>query len=206
MASPFISFRVTGVPQAQAQTKRFAQVSVQELQEATKDRARQTVFRFKEEMGAAYRSQWATGELAKGITFKSRATPDGMEVNFFIAERRELRFVTAMMGGHFRHFPVAPFVIVPKFKKFLLLRFPSGFSRRFIRGSKGQFAGSQPSGGGEDGEGVPGILVKRVIWGKKSGGFHRDVISEVAESEAQFFIGDVTAAVSAAITKTMRRK
>jgi hypothetical protein len=46
------------------------------------------------------------------------------------------------------------------------------------------------------------IYAKQVMWGSMTGGFHRDVIAEVAQSEGAAFVSDVQAAVAASITQS----
>ena len=198
MPTPILGLRIEGGTDAAGKVHVFSSQSLQEVRRAAQERARQTVFTFKQEMAREYTSKWATGMLARGITFKTAISNDGVDVQFFIADRRELRYVTALMGGHFQRFPVGPFAIVPVAGKALRIRFPNSMARQFIRGPKGQFAGSL--GGGEDGP-RPGILVRRVIWGRRTGGFSRDVISEVAQQEGALFVRDVMAAVEGSIVK-----
>jgi hypothetical protein len=93
---------------------------------------------------------------------------------------------------------VTPFVIRPTHGKFLKIRFPSSFARQFIREkTSGQFRGARSTTGG--GDFSSGILTRQVLWGKKTGGFKRDVLSEVAEQEGEAFITDMQDAVSNAI-------
>ena len=193
-----MSFRVEGALDAAGKVRQFNSETLKEIREKAKERAAQTVFRFKQEMDREYTSAWATGMLARGITYRTFVKGDGIEVKFYIAGRRELRYVTAALGGHFQKgFPVGPFVIRPKPpKKLLAIRFPGSSARQFIRETKtGRFAGAR-STMGEEGEYPSGrIRVTQVLWGSKTGGFSRDVISEVMAEESVLFIRDLTAAV-----------
>lgn len=198
MPTPILGLRIEGGTDAAGRVHTFSTHSLEEIRRAAQERARKTVFTFKQEMAREYTSKWATGQLARGITFKTIISGNGVDVKFYINDRRELRYVTALMGGHFQRFPVGPFEILPSSRKALLIRFPNSMARQFIRGAKGQFAGSL--GGGEDGPRA-GILVKRVLWGRRTGGFSRDVISEVAQQEGALFVRDVQAAVEGSIVK-----
>lgn len=194
MPNVIAGYRITGAEDAQGRVHNFSNDALQEIRKQAQRRARQTVLRFKEEMGREYTSAWATGMLARGITFKTAITGNGVDIQFFIQDRRELRYVTAALGGHFQRFPVGPFVIRPTGGgKALSIRFPSSLARQFIRGKNGTFAGSR---GGRS-----GIVVKSVLWGKRTGGFSRDVISEVAEEEGALFVQDMTRAVEKAVVK-----
>lgn len=195
--NPILGIRIEGIKDVNGKVHTFSTHALQEIRAAARERAQQSVFRFKQEMAREYTSKWATGMLAKGITFKTFIVNDGVNVQFYIADRRELRYVTALMGGHFQNFPVGPFVLVPVSGKAMRIRFPNSFARQFIRGPKGQFAGAKGAG-----EGFPsGILVRRVLWGKRTGGFSRDVLSEVAQSEGELFVRDMMAAVQGTIAK-----
>jgi len=189
-----VTIQVTGADEAIASARRLTPAALKELREAIRERAKQTVFRFKAEMEAEYTSAWATGMLAQGITFKTFNRPEGAEVKFYIQDRRELRYVTAMLGGYFKRFPVGPFTIRARNTKMLRIPFPNSLARRYTRGEAGKFTGSRPGSG---------IYVKEVLWGKRSGGFPRDVISEVAEQEGALFVRDMEAAVQKAITSSI---
>lgn len=191
-------FRIEGAKDAQGRVHKFSNTALRSLQDKASDRADKTVFRFKTEMAKEYTSKWATGLLARGITHKEMRSGNGIDVQFLIQDRRELRYVTAALGGYFHQFPVGPFVIVPQTRKFLLIPFPNSLARRFIRGKGGRFAGSQSSGGEE---GPPGILTRKVIWGRRTGGFSRDVISEVAQDEGALFVQDMQAVMEKSIVR-----
>lgn len=189
-----VSVRIVGARDAQGRIARLSPDALNQIQKATERRAQITRDRFQIEMAREYTSQWATGQLARGITFKTFKKGNGVQIQFFIRDRRELRFVTAALGGHFQQFPVGPFVIKandPAGKLAIRLP-PGGHTRRFLRGAKGKFAGSRAGNA---------IIVKEVLWGNKSGGFSRDVISEVAEQEGALFVQDVQNAVGIAISK-----
>jgi hypothetical protein len=192
------SIQMSGVQDALGRVHKFGPESLAALKVAATSRADVSVSRFRTEMGREYTSKWATGRLARGITHKVIQSENGVDVQFFINDERELRYVTALLGGHFQRFPVGPFVILPRIKKSLMIPFPNSLARQFIRGPKGQFQGSR--GGGEDGP-RPGILVKRVLWGRRTGGFSRDVLSEVAASEGELFVADVTQSMEKSVKK-----
>lgn len=185
---------------AAEKVKAFNDEALKEIREKAKERARKTVFQFKQEMDREYTSAWATGLLASGITFRTFVRGNGVEVKFYIQGRRELRYVTSALGGYFRRFPVGPFVIRPTPpKKTLAIRFPNSAARQFIRGAGGRFAGAKSSGADE----FPGgaIRVRQVLWGRRTGGFTRDVISEVIEKESVLFVKDLTEAIQGATIK-----
>lgn len=186
-----LSLRIQGTQTAKGKARKISDRSLQAIQSKAKVRAEQTVRRFQTEMAREYTSQWATGQLARGITYKTAISDNGVDVQFYIQERRELRFVTALLGGHFRQFPVGPFLITPTEGKALVIRLPPGRARRFIRGRGGQFQGSK--------EGP--IVVRQTLWGKKTGGFSRDVIAEVAAEEGVLFVRDMEEAVKNVIVQ-----
>jgi hypothetical protein len=193
-----LSFRIEGATDAAGKVQQFNRETLEVIREKARERAAQTVFRFQTEMDREYTSAWATGMLARGITYKTFVKGDGVEVRFYIKHRRELRYVTTALGGHFKQFPVGPFEIRPVRAKSLLIPFPNSLARQFIRGEGGRFQGSK---GGSEGEPAPGIRVKQVLWGKRTGGFSRDVISEVMASESALFVRDMTAAVEGIAVK-----
>lgn len=199
MVSPVVGVRITGAKDARGKVHIFSNRVLQNIKKKADTRAEQTIFRFNQEIAREYKSQWATGGLAH-VTSKSVIKDNGVEIQFFIPNRRELRYVTSLLGGHFQKFPVGKFFISPVRAKFLRIPFPTGLARRFIRGAKGQFAGSQATL--EDDEpGSGAILVRRVLWGKKTGGFKRDVIREVAQEEGALFVRDMQAAVKGSIVE-----
>jgi len=193
-----LSFRVEGATDAAGKVRQFNAEALKEIREATKERARQTVFQFQTQMEREYTSAWATGMLARGVTYRTFVKGDGIEVKFYIQDRKELRYVTAALGGYFRQFPVGPFVIKPVRAQSLLIPFPNSLARQFIRGAGGRFKGSK---GGTEGDPSPGIRVKQVLWGRRTGGFSRDVISEVAEAESVLFVKDLTSSVQGIAVK-----
>lgn len=182
-----LGFRIEGATDAAGRVQQFPRDVLEQINQAAQERAKQTVSHFQREMAREYTSAYATGLLARGITYKTFIKGNGVNVQFQIQDRRELRYVTALLGGHFRQFPVGPFIIRPRTGG--TLRIP--FARTFLRGSKGQFRGSTPAAGF--------MLVKQVLWGSRSGGFPRDVLSEVAQSESVLFVEDMQRAVQNAI-------
>lgn len=197
MASVGVGIRIQGAKNAQGQVKRFSKKALVEIQKAAETRAQQSVARFKREMGAEYTSAWATGALAAGISQKTTISGNGVDVKFFITNQRELAYVTALLGGHFQDFPVGPFEILPQTAKLLFIRFPHPSARQFIRGRGGLFFGSKGTPEGE--EPARGIRVSKVLWGKRTGGFRRDVLSEVGQDEGALFVKDMQDAVAGAI-------
>lgn len=194
MPIPNMSFRIEGATDAAGKVQQFSPAALAAIRRAAKDRASRSVGTMRNEMAQEYTSKWATGMLARGITYRTFISGNGIDVKFYIQDRRELRYVTALLGGHFQRFPVGPFVIIPKRARNLRIPFPGSFARRFIRGpEKGQFAGSQKGGA---------IFVKSVIWGNKTGGFSRDVLSEVTQTEGALFVQDMMSAVQGVVVKT----
>lgn len=193
-----LSFRIEGATDAAGKVQQFNRETLKAIREKAKERAAQTVFRFQTEMEREYTSAWATGMLARGITYRTFVKGEGIEVKFYIQNRQELRYVTAALGGYFQQFPVGPFIIKPTRAKTLLIPFPNSLARQFIRGEGGRFKGSK---GGSEGEPAPGIRVRQVLWGRRTGGFSRDVISEVLASESALFVKDMTAAVEGIAVK-----
>lgn len=192
MPSPVLSIRIEGTRNAEGRVDAFPREVLQRLRSRASRRAEKTISRFKQEMAQEYTSAWATGRLAAGIKKKVSIVNGGVDIQFTIPSFRELRYVTALGGGHFSRFPVAPFEITPVAPgKALVIPFPSGRARRFIRGERGRFAGSR---GGA-------IVVKKVLWGKRTGGFSRDVLSEVAQEEGALFVEDMQKAVQDAVIK-----
>jgi|SRR6185503_3106543 len=185
-----VSVRITGAADASGRVGKLSTRALKELKKAAEVRAQKTKDRFQTEMAREYTSAYATGQLARGITYRAFQSGNGVDVKFFIQDRRELRYLTAALGGHFQRFPVGPFVIQAQEGRSLRIPLAGPLARQFIRGKKGRFTGSR--GGGA-------IYVKKVLWGNKTGGFSRDVISEVAEQEGALFVKDVQAAVGIAI-------
>lgn len=196
-----VGVSVSGLRDVQGRVHKFGPESLSALKQAAIQRADVSIARFKTELGREYTSKWATGRVARGMTHKVIQSTDGVDVQFFVNDVRELRYITSLLGGHFQRFPVGPFVIQPTSRKSLLIPFPNSLARQFIRGPKGQFQGSR--GGGEDGP-RPGILVKRVLWGRRTGGFSRDVLREVAEQEGDLFVADVVQSMQTSVNKMTR--
>lgn len=196
MANVLFGLRIEGAKDAGGRVHRFNDQSLQDLQKAAKDRADQTVNQIRIQMATEYTSKWAQGRLARGVRSKVEINGNGVDVEILIPEYRELRYVTSLLQGHFQNFPVRPFAILPVTRKALLIPFPNPMARQFIRGKGGRFAGSL--GGGEDGP-RPGILVKRVLWGRRTGGFARDVLRDVAESEGALFVDDMIKSMQGSI-------
>lgn len=191
MPVALVGYRITGADTAAGKVQRFTPTVLRNIREMAEKRAEQAVFAMRTEMEREYTSAWATGLLAKGITHKAVVSGNGVDIKFYIQDRRELRYVTALLGGHFQDFPVGPFVINPVSGKALVIPLP-GLARRFIRGRGGKFAGSRPGSA---------IITKRVLWGSRTGGFQRDVLREVVEREGALFVQDMQAAVGNAIVE-----
>lgn len=149
------------------------------LQGVVSKRAGQAKNSFIEAMDLAYTSGFATGRLGNSITYRTLKRQDGVELRFYIRPYRELEFVTALLGGHFKIFPVRPFEIYPQGRKRLAIRRDAGESRVTLRLLR------------------PG---EPVLWGSQTGGFSRDVLSEVAEEEGRFFLEDVQNAMAEALS------
>lgn len=199
MAAVFQGFRITGGKTASGKLRKLNEATLANLRNAADARAKLFVERMREELLAEYQSQWAKGAVAKSLKYTATIKGNGVDVKFFFGNLRELQYITAMGGGHFQNFPVTPFIITPSTRKALKIPFPNSFARQFIRDkASGQFRGAK-STRGPDGEFTSGILVRKVLWGNKTGGFRRDVISEVAEDEGARFIQDMHDAVSQAI-------
>jgi hypothetical protein len=166
------------------------------MREAATKRTTETVARFQAEMNAEYLSAWATGQIARSIKAKVRNEKDGISVSFsaLSGARNHLQYITAAMSGGFDDFPVEPYTLKPAHARLLAIRFP-GRTRRFIRNKETGRMGGARAGA---------ILKKQVEWGSATGGFDRDVIVEVSQSEGASFVADVTAAVAASITKATR--
>lgn len=119
-----------------------------------------------------YTSRSATGRLGRSIGYRTQLTSNGISVSFVIANFRELSFVTSLAGGYFQSYPVGPYIIEPNPpKKHLRIQFRSGEV----------------------------IYPLRVLWGSESGGFERDVLSEVGQSEGEAFVQDIMAEFQQAI-------
>lgn len=174
MFSPFVEVRFGGLRKATGKIHNFQATTLERLREATQRRAKQSRDRMRAEMAAAYTSRSATGRIGRSIGYRTQLTENGITVSFVIGAFRELQFITALAGGHFQNYPVGPYIIAPNPpKKNLRIQFRSGEV----------------------------IYPLAVLWGSESGGFERDVLSEVGQSEGESFMADVTAAFNQAIAE-----
>jgi len=188
--------RVYGIPGTLTKLGNIRREPQRAMRAAAVDRGAISVARFQTELTAEYQSEWATGQIARSMRAKVKNERDGVSIQFTARSgaRDHLQYITAAVPGGFNKFPVVPFEIVPVASKLLHIRFP-GHVRRFIQDpTTGRLSGAK---GGR-------ILAKKVWWGHKSGGFHRDVIVEVAQSEGQSFVADMMAAVAESIAKATR--
>lgn len=195
MSNVGIHIQIEGAKNAQGKIKKFSPQALAEIRKAAKERARQTVFRFKSEMAAEYTSETATGALASGVTYRTAVSNNGIDIQFYIKDRRELRYVTALLGGHFKQFPVGPFTIRPVNKRVLSIPFRGFVAQAFIRGAKGRVMGTTPASSFITGR----RAIDEVVWGRKTGGFSRDVLSEVAKEEGALFVQDMQSAITNAV-------
>jgi len=185
------AIRVSGTKETITAAGNIRRVPQRALREAALARAADTESRLKSEMDSEYRSAWATGEISRSVRLKVKNTSDGISAQLLASDgaRGHLAYITALAPGGFNTFPVAPFHMVPKNYKYLTIRMP-GHARNFIRNpDTGKLAGAKSSK----------IRAKSVMWGSKSGGFHRDVIAEVIQSEGELFVRDVTTAFAASM-------
>jgi hypothetical protein len=180
------NFRIRNVAEVNGKLTRFNGDVLSRLRQKARDRANQSAGELRYQMRLEYRK--GTGALAESVTYRTFQRDDGIEVRFYIAERRELSYVTAALGGHFQHFPVRPFIIRPRNGRRLVIH-AEGFSD-VARGGRFQSLGR-----------VPVKVVQYVRWGSQTGGFHRDVITEVGEQEGAAFVEDMNQAVSQAIVE-----
>jgi hypothetical protein len=180
-----VSVRVEGATRVRGKLIKFNRTALENIREKARDRARETRLRFTTEMLREYTSQDATGILARSVSFKTFNRNDGIDVKFYIANRRELEYVTASLGGYFSRFPVRPFIIRPVNGKALVIH-----SEMIGAMSRGR----TPSLGR-----VPVAVRKYVRWGSRSGGFQRDVITEVGQEEGAAFVQDMQQAVGEAV-------
>jgi hypothetical protein len=116
-----VSVRVEGATRVRGKLIKFNRTALENIREKARDRARETRLRFTTEMLREYTSQDATGILARSVSFKTFNRNDGIDVKFYIANRRELEYVTASLGGYFSRFPVRPFIIRPVNGKALVI-------------------------------------------------------------------------------------
>jgi hypothetical protein len=186
------SVKITGAKNAAGQIEHFNQKVLEDIRSKAQIRARETVNSIRSAMLLEYTSAWATGETARSITFRTFIQTDGVEVRFYIAETEALKYITAMMGGHFRQFPVGPFLIFPQRRKYLAIQLPVG---AFLRGSGGRFRGSVGS------KSTAFAFRKAVLWGHRTGGFGTDLISDLSETEGNAFVADMEAVVQNAIVQ-----
>lgn len=188
-----VTIRFEGVKDAEGKVAQFSPRALKALQKAAQDRATIAEGHFKGELVAAYHSAWARGTIAAGLRVQAKIVGNGVDIRFLVPQARELFFMTALGGGHFRTFPVQPFIIRPSTKKALSIPLGNSLARQFIRGEGGRFRGSK--GGGLNGR----IAVRSVLWGRRTGGFARDVLSEVAQAEGAAFIQDMQKAVAGVV-------
>ena len=126
------------------------------------------------EMAMAYTSREATGRVGRSIGYRTQLTENGVQVSFVIGAFRELEFITSLAGGHFQNYPVGPYIIAPNPpKKNLRIQFRSGEIHYPLR----------------------------VVWGSETGGFERDVLAEVGQSEGESFMADVLEEFNQAIAE-----
>jgi hypothetical protein len=174
MFSPFVEVRFHGQEKARKKVHQFRATTLEKLREAAQRRAKISRDRMRAEMAMAYSSRHATGRLGRSIGYRTELTENGVNVSFVIGAFRELSFVTALAGGHFQNYPVGPFIIEPNPpKKHLRIQFRSGEV----------------------------IYPLRVLWGSESGGFERDVLAEVGQSEGESFVSDILAEFDKAIAE-----
>lgn len=183
--------QISGTKEAITAAGNIRRAPQRALRAAAVARSDQTVARFRQELLGEYHSPWATGQIARSVRAKVNNTNTGVSVTFTAnsGARDHIQYITAVVGGGFDKFPVRPFTIKPIHYKYLYIRFP-GRARAFIQNKDtGKIEGSRSGR----------IRAKKVLWGSKSGGFHRDVITEVAQSEGQIFVQDVIEAFKASL-------
>lgn len=183
--------RFIGLPELRGVLRKHEQTALARLQAVVSNRSLITKRRFQDEMNNEYTSETATGRLADSITYRTLKRPGGVESRFYIKPYRELEFVTSLMGGYFNIFPVTPFPIFPASEG------QSLWIHRSLRGGGRVAVRKIPPG-------------QPVLWGKFTGGFSRDVLKDVSEEEAQFFLEDVYSAMKDELsemrTSVRRRK
>jgi hypothetical protein len=193
MSNLSFSIKITGAKDSAGQIEHFNNKVLQDIRTKAQIRAHETVNNIRSAMLTEYTSAWATGQTARGVSFRTFVQSDGVEVRFYIAETQALQYITAMMGGHFQQYPVGPFLIFPHRKKSLKIQLPVG---AFLRGERGHFKGSVGANSA-----LPSVFKRSVLWGKRTGGFGRDLISELSELEGNAFVADMEAVVQNAIVQ-----
>jgi hypothetical protein len=126
------------------------------------------------EMAIAYTSRNATGRIARSIGYRTEISGNGVVVSFTVGGFRELQFITSLGGGYFQNYPVGPYVIQPR----------PGRKNLRIQYRNGEV-----------------IYPLQVLWGSETGGFERDVLAEVGQSEGQQFTEDIMAEFNKAIAE-----
>lgn len=191
---PRITYQVVGAEDVLGRVRALGPKAVERLRQRAAELADDAQARFRAELGGAYHSQWATGELARSV--KAHVEPlgsEGVSVSFSFGDPKALQFVTALGGGVWKSFPREPFWIYRRpGTKALAIPLPGAKARRFIQeGSTGRMAGSKK-----------GSYIRTpgpVYLGKKTGGFEKDVIAEVGTKEGQRFVEEMHSAVKSAI-------
>lgn len=178
MPSVRLDTKFVGLDEVEGALALHADEALRLLQEVTSDRARDVRLHLMEAMEEAYVT--GTGRLATGVSYRTFRRADGIEVRFYITPYRELQYVTSLLGGYFQLFPVTPFEIAPKNAPRLAIRRDVGAGRVTVR--------LMPRG-------------QPVVWGTFTGGFHRDVIKDVLEEEAELFKGDVLNAMQESLVR-----
>lgn len=186
--------QITGAAEAMTKAGNIRPAALANLRKAALGRSKQSEIRFRSEMGAAYTSPYAHNQVGRSIKAKVRNEKAGVSVQFTArgGDRDHIRYITGMLSdSEWKDFPRGPFIIKPQsYKGMLRIRLP-GQVRLFIQ--------NQTTGRMEGSENPSAIFKKKVMWGSKSGGFSRDVMAEVTQSEGQSFASDVYAAVAEAI-------
>lgn len=188
--------RITGTADVLTKLGNIRREPQKAMRRAASARASKTVMEFQRQMNAEYKSAWATGQIARGIKGRVKNEKDGVSISFGapMGAREHLQYITAAVPGGFSRFPVAPYVMTAEPGRSLRIRFP-GRARAFIQ---------DPATGRLSGAKEGGIVRKSVLWGSNSGGFKRDVIVEVSQSEGAIFVAEMMAAVAASIGKTTK--
>lgn len=191
------SIRVTGAKESITKAGNIRPAALKSMRAAATERGKEAVARFQREMLAEYQSPWATGSIARSLKVVVKNEADGVSVSFSAQSgaRNHIDYITGILpSSYFREFPVRPFVIKPVYAKLLKIR-QSGQVRKFIQ---------DPTTGRMQGATGGPILKAQVLWGSGSGGFQRDVIADVTQSEGASFVADMEAAVANAISETTR--
>lgn len=188
---------ITGAKEAMTKAGNIRPAALANLRKATLARGKLGEARFQSEMGAAYNSPYAHNQVGKSIRAKVKNEKDGVSVQFTAlgGDRDHIRYITGMLpDSEWKEFPRGPFPIIATEKKALRIRYP-GHVRTFIQ---------SPITGQMEGSKYPSVFFvgKSVMWGSKTGGFSRDVLAEVSQSEGQSFASDMYAAVAEAISQS----